>query len=34
VTRIGVVEAEAGLRLVDAQGLPVTQSFDSFDHFA
>jgi thiamine-monophosphate kinase len=34
VTRIGVVEAEAGLRIVDAQGLPVTQSFDSFDHFA
>jgi len=34
VTRIGTIEAEAGLRLVDAQGVPVTQRFASFDHFA
>ncbi|HEY2256160.1 MAG TPA: AIR synthase-related protein, partial [Variovorax sp.] len=34
VTRIGCIEAETGLRIVDAKGLPLTQSFDSFDHFA
>lgn len=34
VTRIGAIEAEAGLRLVDAQGGAVTQRFASFDHFA
>ena len=34
VTRIGVVQAEAGLRLVDAQGLPVANDYRSFDHFA
>jgi thiamine-monophosphate kinase len=34
VTRIGAIEAEAGLRLVDAQGAAVTQRFASFDHFA
>jgi thiamine-monophosphate kinase len=34
VTRVGAIEAEAGLRLVDAQGAPVTQRFASFDHFA
>lgn len=34
VTRIGRIEAEAGLRLVDAQGAPVMQRFASFDHFA
>ncbi|MDM0117061.1 thiamine-phosphate kinase [Variovorax sp. J22R133] len=33
VTRIGCVEAEAGLRVVDSQGLPLEQSFASFDHF-
>ena len=34
VARIGAIEAEAGLRLVDAQGAAVTQRFASFDHFA
>jgi len=34
VTRVGAIEAEAGLRLVDAQGAPVTQHVASFDHFA
>ena len=34
VTRIGRIDAEPGLRLVDAQGLPVTGHFSSFDHFA
>ncbi len=34
VTRIGVVEATPGLRLVDAEGQPVTQRYASFDHFA
>lgn len=34
VTRIGVVEAAPGLRLVDAQGRPVAQRYASFDHFA
>ena len=33
VTRIGRIEAEAGLRIVDASGAPVTQRFGSFDHF-
>lgn len=33
VTRIGRIEAEPGLRIVDAQGAPVTQRFASFDHF-
>jgi thiamine-monophosphate kinase len=33
VTRIGGIEAQAGLRLVDRQGAPVTQRFVSFDHF-
>jgi len=34
VTRIGRIEAEAGLRLVDAQGQPLaSQQFASFDHF-
>jgi thiamine-monophosphate kinase len=33
VTRIGRIEAAAGLRLVDAQGQPVAGRFDSFDHF-
>ncbi len=31
--RIGCMESEAGLRLVDAQGRPVLQQFTSFDHF-
>lgn len=34
VTRIGRIEAEPGLRLVDAHGHPVTGRFASFDHFA
>ena len=34
VTCIGRVQAEPGLRLVDAQGAPVDNTFASFDHFA
>jgi thiamine-monophosphate kinase len=34
VARIGRIEAEPGLRLVDAQGALLTRSFASFDHFA
>jgi len=34
VTRIGRIEAEPGLRLVDAQGRPVAGRYASFDHFA
>ncbi len=34
VTRIGSIEAAAGLRLADAQGHAVNQRFTSFDHFA
>ncbi len=34
VTRLGCIEAEAGLRLVDGQGRPVAGRFPSFDHFA
>ncbi|MDB5900673.1 MAG: thiL [Ramlibacter sp.] len=34
VTRIGRIDAEPGLRLVDAQGQPVTRRFAGFDHFA
>jgi thiamine-monophosphate kinase len=33
VTRIGRIEAEAGLRIVDAGGQSVSQQFTSFDHF-
>jgi thiamine-monophosphate kinase len=33
VTRIGRVEADAGLRIVDVAGAPVSQRFGSFDHF-
>ena len=33
VTRIGVIESEPGLRLVDAQGQLITARFNSFDHF-
>lgn len=33
VTRIGAIEAQAGLRLVDAQGQPLPNTFASFDHF-
>ncbi|MDM0074875.1 thiamine-phosphate kinase [Variovorax sp. J2P1-59] len=34
VARIGRIEADTGLRIVDAQGAPVVQHFESFDHFA
>jgi thiamine-monophosphate kinase len=34
VTRIGHIEADTGLRIVDAKGAPVAQRFASFDHFA
>ena len=33
VTRIGVIEAEQGLRRVDAQGRAVADTWGSFDHF-
>ncbi|RYF33845.1 MAG: thiamine-phosphate kinase [Comamonadaceae bacterium] len=33
VARIGRIEAETGLRIVDASGAPVAQRFTSFDHF-
>ncbi len=34
VTRIGQVQAEPGLRLIDAHGAPVRNHYRSFDHFA
>ena len=34
VTRIGTIQAERGLRLVDGQGETVANTFASFDHFA
>ena len=34
VTRVGQIEAAAGLRLIDAQGARVSNTFGSFDHFA
>jgi thiamine-monophosphate kinase len=34
VTRIGRIDAETGLRVVDAQGRPITRRFAGFDHFA
>ena len=34
VTRIGRIEAEPGLRLVDGSGAPVAGRFTSFDHFS
>ena len=33
VARIGTINAEHGLRLVDGQGHPVANTFASFDHF-
>jgi thiamine-monophosphate kinase len=33
VTRIGRIEREAGLRLVDKAGSAVANGFTSFDHF-
>ncbi len=34
VTRIGRIDAEPGLRLIDAQGRSVPNDYASFDHFA
>ena len=34
VTRIGQVDAQPGLRLLNAQGQPLDHRFRSFDHFA
>jgi thiamine-monophosphate kinase len=34
VTRIGRVEAQHGLRLLDAQGCAIDRQYASFDHFA
>jgi thiamine-monophosphate kinase len=34
VTRIGQIEAETGLRLVDGAGRPIDRRYASFDHFA
>jgi thiamine-monophosphate kinase len=34
VTRIGRIEAQPGLRLIDAHGQPVPARYGSFDHFA
>jgi thiamine-monophosphate kinase len=34
VTRIGWLEADTGLRLIDQQGQPVSNTYTSFDHFA
>jgi thiamine-monophosphate kinase len=34
VTRIGRIDAERGLRVLDANGQPVEGAFTSFDHFA
>ena len=34
VTRIGRIEAEPGLRVVDTDGTALTRRFTSFDHFA
>ena len=34
VTRIGRIERDRGLRVIDAQGRPVAMDFTSFDHFA
>lgn len=34
VTRVGRIDAETGLRLVDAHGAPVTFTHGSFDHFS
>ena len=33
VTRIGAIEAEPGLRLVDAGGQRLARDFGGFDHF-
>jgi thiamine-monophosphate kinase len=33
VTRIGRIDSEPGLRVVDSRGAPLNRSFPSFDHF-
>ena len=33
VTRIGRIDAEPGLRLLDARGQPLSGDYASFDHF-
>ncbi len=33
LTRMGSIEAQPGLRLIDAQGQPVPNTFAAFDHF-
>jgi thiamine-monophosphate kinase len=33
VARIGRIEAQAGLRVIDAQGAPIAEHLRSFDHF-
>ena len=34
VTRIGHIQADPGLRLRQAKGMPVSMRYASFDHFA
>lgn len=34
VTRVGCIQAQSGLRLVDAAGLPLDLQLSSFDHFS
>ncbi|MDC6318740.1 hypothetical protein PP715_14015, partial [Ralstonia solanacearum] len=34
VTRIGRIDAEPGLRLIDAHGAPIDFSHTGFDHFS
>ena len=34
VTRVGRIEAQSGLRLLDAAGLPLDLALSSFDHFS
>ena len=34
VTRIGIIQSEPGLRLLDSSGRPIDTQFCSFDHFA
>jgi thiamine-monophosphate kinase len=34
VTRIGRIDGETGLRLIDAKGVPVIFTHGSFDHFS
>jgi thiamine-monophosphate kinase len=34
VTRVGVIEATPGLRLVDGAGAPLALQLQGFDHFA